>query len=259
MCLDLFHDSHKDHIFWTCYCRGIERASHPELIDAWSAAVSSLPQALTQLLLDITPAPAARRERHRLAINPFLHDRRTQKFLSFHIDDVGALVTKINTHYNNSVSIVLTGRVSTKSTFFVTALRSVPNVDVEYVGIWLDPLQTRFRRIETAVKRIASKQQVAQCRKRGEEHPFSKLRTVVWSENTRWAYASFADAEEELAVMDFRVLTKLANDPGEYRLEIAPAVALRRRLQHCIAGDLGLFTTSFGNGKDRHVVVTKSA
>lgn len=232
--------------------------SHPELIAAWARAVPSLPRTLNEMRPDVTPAPASRRDRHQLVTDHFLHDRRTQRFLSFHVDDVGALIKMINDDYNGAVPILLTGQLSYKSANLLAKLGSVSGISLDYVGTWVSTQEGRFAKVETAVDGIAPRKQVRKVEQKGGKHPFSDLRAVQWSKETAWTYVKVADAEdEEVAIADLRELSALAIDSARSEIEMQPTGSVRRALQNRFAEDLGPVTTSVGEGDERHLVVNK--
>ncbi|KAF2023199.1 hypothetical protein EK21DRAFT_17539, partial [Setomelanomma holmii] len=261
ICPDIFAESDKHRIPWCCYCVGEENWTYPELISAWASSVPCLPDGvkdgigLKGVYLDITPTPRSLRTQHRITFYPFLHDKRTHKFLE-HADDIIALVRQVQAHYNARIPVHLTGSISAKSGSVNYILRSL-EYTYNFVGTYLDPKIGRFAKLSTAVSRIINPQVAAQFLARGTPHPLASLRDVKWSRKTTWQYAIVADMEwEERAMWDSRVLAQFAGKKEEV-LEMKRVGRERRKLQHCVAMDLGLETEGVGEGDERRVIVRK--
>lgn len=258
ICLDLFHESEANRIMWSCYCSDPSTWTHPELIAAWAGAVPLLPKCVSEVWLDVTPAPAKKREQNCLALNRFVHGKcASRKFLAGHVRDVAALVRSIDEYYNGRVSVVVTGRLSTKSAFFVEGVSVASGRDVEFVGEWVSSDDARFARIGEAVQRMTSRRQTWQGKRCGEMHPLAWLRDVVWDEKSRFVFARAAHAYQEGAVVDdLRRIAEFKVGQSE-ELLLPPAGSLRRAFQHRTAADLDLKTVGEGDGDDRHVVVRR--
>ncbi|KAH7384208.1 hypothetical protein DE146DRAFT_218005 [Phaeosphaeria sp. MPI-PUGE-AT-0046c] len=254
ICLDLFHDGDADHMSWTCYCVHPSNWSHPELIAAWTDAVPSLPlDNITEVFLDITPAPYSKRVPFapRIIANPWLKDHRVKNFLNCHVVDVGGLILAIHAHYKDRLIVKLTGTLHAKSQSYIDALRRRTGVELEYVGKWITSQEARFAKIETAVTRIVVR--------KGQRVRLAWVEEIKWSKETRWTYAKVADSgEEQCAIDDLKALVEFRMDEGRDVLEFAPANPERRAFQHRAAIDLRcLRTESEGEEGERHVVVRR--
>lgn len=258
ICLDVFHSSEASQMMTTCWCIG-----HHFFCDAgywrkWDSAMAKLPSSAVEIWFDVTPAPANLRNRHGLAINSFVHDNRTQHFLRAHSEHVANLIRLVNEHYSGCVSIRVTGRLSERSTFFMTALQAESGVPVEFEGTWISGKDTVFADINLVASRIARTGVGKQAERRGALNPLAWLRGVHWSRQTSWTYAKVAHTgDEEAAVQDLRDLVDFSMEDGKQLLEMDPVDTVRRALQHRIAGDLGLKTSSQGEASERRVFVTK--
>jgi hypothetical protein len=263
ICLDLFHDSEVDRITWTCYCFGPEKYSHPELIAAWASVVHLLPtDGIKQVYLDVTPTPGSRRPgtQHRIITNPFLYDKRVQKFLANHITDVSALLGAVHEHFPCGAKLALTGSLSEKSSFYTSALQRESGLEgLKFEGEWITGDEARFAKIHAAVERIVSKQAIAQAKFRGEEHPLAWLQTKKWGKDVKWTFAKVADqGDEDAAVQDLRTLVDFMTDEESKEVSLQPASSDRRAFQHKLVTGLGSMASgSVGEGDERHVVVRK--
>ena len=253
ICLDLFDESDLNRILQTCFCQGDHAHSHPELIAAWMNAVELLPKNINSVFLDITPAPASKKNQHRVVINAFVHDKRpARNFLLCHIQDVSALIRAIDKHYDGQIPIALTGVVSTKSRFYVQRLQMDSECDLDFVGTWVTAEQAQYKKIDAAVDKLASK-------KHGNPALYQHLKYVEWSKETKWTYAKVADAGEGEGVdQDLRMIAEFIADEERDALSMQPAENLRRAMQHDIARDIGFKSQSDGDGPDRHVVIRRN-
>lgn len=259
ICLDLFHASEVDRIQWTCYCQGVERHTHPELIEAWAAAVPQLPESAREIHLNITPAPAATRKQHRLFFRKFIHDERASgNFLIGHVHDVAALVQRIDKHYGGRVKIVLTGTLSEKSAYFVDQVRLWAERDVDFVGDWVFSADVQWASLNEAVDRMTSRKMMWQGKRSGDKHPMVWLRDVKWSRKTSFLFTRLADEGLEMeSIGDVKKIAEFRNAQGELELALEPASSLRRAFQHGVAVELTLTSAGRGDGDDRHVVVRR--
>lgn len=254
ICLDLWHYGDENRMTWTCYCVHHENWTHPELIAGWSDAVPFLPlDNVTEVYLDITPAPWYKREphTHRIIANPWLKDNRMQNFLSSHILDVTDLILKIHAHYNCRLQVKLTGTLHTKSQSYINELRRRTSVELEYVGRWITNQDARFPKIGTAVTRIVWR--------KGESARLAWVQDVRWGKQAKGTYAQVADEDGEQCVIDdLKALVEFKMDEGRKDMRFAPVRPLRRAFQHRAASDLGgLRTESEGEEGERFVVVRK--
>lgn len=257
ICLDLFYTSDIGRITWTCYCRHPGMWTHPELIAAWAEAVPLLPDGVKEVWLDVTPAPAKKRNQHRMILNRFIDDQRvSDKFLGGHVSDVAALVTRIDQHYGGSVQVLLTGTITPKSRYFLSQVNESVGRELEFRGPSISAEDLQFAKINNGVLRMTSKKRGWTGRRRGDKHPLSWLIYVTWDRRTELLYALLAhEGMETAALDDVKKIAEFRNGEGE--LELPPASKLRRGFQHCIAADMGgLKTVGVGEGDDRHVVVS---
>lgn len=259
ICLDLFHASDANTIQWTCYCQGASRYTHPELIEAWAAAVSQLPHCAKEVLLDVTPAPAAVRNQHRLFLRKFIYDKCAAKvFLGGHVQDIAALARRIDEHYGGLVKIDLTGTLSTKSAFFVEQVSLLAERHLEFEGEWVSNADARWASLNEAVQRLTSRKLTWQGKKSGDKHPMVWLRDVQWGRKTLFLFARLADEGLEAeAVDDVNKIAEFREMRGELELALEPATALRRAFQHGAAAELTLTSAGEGDGDERHVVLHK--
>lgn len=273
ICIDVFHDSDPKRINWTCYCGHLDTRSHPELVAAWMRVVPFLPlnTGIQEIYIDVTPAPAAKRRGHRLNLNTFISARCARKFLLCHVDDVAALASSISSQYNytGKLKIGLTGTLShANHSSYHDDVANASNVpDLEFNGTWISRRQGNFHRIQTAVHKLVNRQSVRHHTLRGQTHPFAWLLGVTWSKKTEWAWARIADIDEpglydmptEKDILgDLEMLVRFNTYRGKAEvLVMDPAPDKRRKVQHCVAEDLGLVTESQGVGRERRVVVRK--
>lgn len=257
ICLDLFYTSDIKRMVCICYCYGPETWTHPELVAAWADAVPLLPNGVKEVWLDVTPAPAEKRNKHRLILNHWVNDRRvSEAFLGGHVDDVAALVTRIDQHYGGSVQVLLTGTLTPRSRYYLSDVNEMVGRELEFQGTSVSAEEARFASIDDGVRRMTSRKKEWPGKRRGDKHPLSWLHDVTWDRKTAFLYARFAFEGMEMAAIDD--LKKIAEfRGGEGELALPPASNKRRSLQHRVAADMGgLKTTGVGEGDDRHVVVS---
>ena len=257
ICLDLFYTSDTGRITSTCYCLHPDTWTHPELIAAWADAVPLLPDGVKEVWLDITPAPAEKRNQHPLILNRFVDDHRVSgKFLEGHVRDVAALVTTIDQHYGGSVQVFLTGTTTPKSRWFLSQVNELVGRELEFRGSSVSAEDIRFAKINNGVLRMTSKKKGWTGRRRGDIHPLSWLIVVTWDRETELIYAMLAHEGMETAILnDIKKIAEFRGGEGE--LALPPASKMRRAFQHRIAADMGGFRTAgIGEGDDRHVVVS---
>ena len=259
ICLDLFDAADANRIQWTCYCQGPWKYTHPELIEAWTAAVFQLPDYAKEIHLDVTPAPAATRYRHRLFLRKFIHNKCAAKtFLGGHIQDVAALVRRIDKHYHWNTKIVLTGTLSTKSNFFVDQVGSWAERDLEFVDEWMSSADARWASLDEAVQRMTSQKLMWQGKRIREKHPMARLKNVEWSRETLFLFARLADdGLEAAAIVEVKKIAEFREMQGELKLALEPVASLQRAFQHGVAAELNLKSAGEGEGDRRHVVVRK--
>src|SRR5690242_8054767 len=151
ICLDLFSTSFLGRILWRFHTQNPTNYTHPELIAAWTDAVPFLSSQVREVALDVTPAPAETRHL-RAALDDFVTaDYAARRFLRGHVEDVAPLVARIEQHYGGRVQIRLTGRLSSKSAFFVRAVGSKVGREIEYKGQWVSIEEARCARLGAAV------------------------------------------------------------------------------------------------------------
>ncbi|KAJ4992787.1 hypothetical protein SVAN01_01833 [Stagonosporopsis vannaccii] len=151
ICLDLFSSSFLGRIMWRFPVQNPSTYTHPELIAAWTAAVPFLSAQVKEVWLDVTPAPAEMRQVH-AALDVFVGtEYAAMRFLQGHVGDVAALVTRIHEHYEGRVRVRLTGRLSTKSAFFINAVGGKIGRELEYTGSWASSDEARCPRLGEAV------------------------------------------------------------------------------------------------------------
>ncbi|KZM26660.1 uncharacterized protein EKO05_0008760 [Ascochyta rabiei] len=259
ICLDLFSTSFLGRIVNRYPNAHHPNYLHPELIALWNNAVPFLPKDVEEVWLGVTPAPAEKRVHHPTWqecgprwIDVFVHnDHASQRFLGGHIQDVAALVKKIDDHYEGCVSIKLSGRLSVKSAFFVEAIGQEVEKDLEFVGRWVSN--------EEAPGAAVSSQllcPMARKKRRCGTHLLAWLGNVAWSKEAGDAYAGLADQGFDRMLMeDIKGIAKLCD--GEGMIVLLPGNILRRAFQHRVAADLGLKTVEVSEGSDRHVVVRR--
>lgn len=259
VCLDLFHESDHRRIGSTCYCQHEDNYTHHELIAAWADAVPLLPKSVKQIWLDVTPAPVEKRTMNQFTLKQYVHDKCSAKvFLGCHVQDVAALIRRIEGHYEGNVHIALTGSISTHSAFFVGDMSEEVGRQLEFVGSWVLPEDARLERISDAVLRMTSTKRSWPNKKRGEKHRLVWLRDVIWENKTRFLFGRLAqDGLESTAMDDVRTIAEFRAGEGE--LALPPTSNLRRAFQHSVAADLGLMSAGEGGGDDRHVVMSSQA
>ncbi|KAH7083805.1 hypothetical protein FB567DRAFT_529951 [Paraphoma chrysanthemicola] len=290
ICLDIWHESDRNRITWTCFCVGEDRWTHHDLVSSWASSISYLPTSTStstsaasntgvlagvkEVYLDITPAPAGIRRGHRIAMYPLLHDKRVQTFLSYHLHDVADLVRSISTYYSSKVKVKvnLTGTLSTKSIFYPDAIVNTlfaSDVWCEWVGSYIPTQVGRFHKLSTSVNRLVHTRDVGQAKKRGEVHPWKKLEGVEWARDTGWQWGVVADLDGdgdeggvERCVDDLKRVAEFAwgkEEVGVGEMDMGKAGNVRRKLQHLLARDIGLTTQSVGEGEGRRVIVRREA
>jgi hypothetical protein len=259
ICLDVFHTSEASQMMTTYWCVGHHYFHIAGYWRDWDNAIAKLPSSATEIWIDVTPAPADMRNRHGLTINSFVHDRRTRRFLRDHIAEVASLVRLVNEHYSGRISIRATGRLSEKSTSFLTSLQIEAGMPVAFEGIWVSGEDVVFADINVVAGQIARTGASKRAERQGVPNKLAWLRDVEWSRQTLWTYAKVAHlgGEEEAAVQDLRDLVDLAKKGNQKILKMDPVGAVRRALQHRMAADLGLYTASEGVEPERRVIVTK--
>jgi hypothetical protein len=257
ICLDLFYTSDIKRMACICYCYGPETWTHPELIAAWADAVPLLPAGVKEVWLDVTPAPAEKRNKHRMILNLWVNDRRvSEAFLGGHVDDVAALVKRIDQHYGGSAQVLLTGTLTPRCQWYLPEVNEMVGREMKFQGTSVSAEEARFASIDDGVRRITSRKKEWQGKRRGDRHPLSWLHVVTWDERTKFLYAALAFEGMETAALDD--LKKIADfRDGEGELALPPTSKMRRAFQHRVAADMGgLKTVGVGEGDDRHVVVS---
>jgi hypothetical protein len=259
ICLDVFHTSKASQMMTTYWVVGHHYFHIAGYWQDWQNAIAKLPSSATEIWIDVTPAPADMRNRHGLTINSFVHDKRTRRFLRDHSAEVASLIRLVNEHYSGRISIRATGRLSEKSTSFLTTLQIEAGMPVAFDGIWVSGESAVFNDINIVAGRIARTGVGKRAERRGAPNELAWLRDVQWSEQTLWTYAKVAHlgGEEEAAVQDLRNLVNFTKEESGNILAMGPVGAVRRALQHRMAGDLGLKTASEGVEPERRVIVTK--
>ncbi|KAF2445659.1 hypothetical protein P171DRAFT_431051 [Karstenula rhodostoma CBS 690.94] len=183
---------------------------------------------------DLVPCYACTRglrNRHGLAINSFVHDKRTQHFLWGHVEEVANLIRLVNEHYSGGVSICATGRLSERSKSFISALQTESGVSVGFDGIWVSGEDAVFADINLVARQIARTGVGRRAERRGAPNRLAWLRDVRWSRQTSWTYAKVAHAgEKEAVVQDLREMANFAKEDGKELLEMNSANTLRRAL-----------------------------
>ncbi|OAG11384.1 uncharacterized protein CC84DRAFT_1211045 [Paraphaeosphaeria sporulosa] len=256
--LDIFHSADASVMRDTCYYRYHDYFGEADYWQKWNNAIAKLPLSASEVSIDITPAPAELRNRHDLELNSFVHDRRVKHFLESLSAEVADLIRLLNEHYPGRHSMRATGKLSVKCTFFISALERESGVPIEFDGIWVSGEDSRFADINLAARQVARTGVGRKAERKGAKNPLAWLRDVQWSRQTSWTFAKVAQhGEEEAAVQELRVLADFAKEGGKELLEMDPVGGVRRALQHRMAEDLGLKTSSEGDDPERRVVVTK--
>ncbi|KAH7067435.1 hypothetical protein BKA63DRAFT_117965 [Paraphoma chrysanthemicola] len=277
ICLDVWHESDRNRITWTCFCVGEDNWTHHDLVAAWASAISYLPRpprgssaGVKEVYLDITPAPAALRDKHRIAVYPLLHDKRVQTFLTCHIEDVDNLVRWIHCYYDAKVEVKLIGTLSVRSAFYPDAIVAsvfMAEVWCEWVGTLIPVHVGRFHKLSTSVHRLVHTRDVGQASKRGEVHPWKELEGVEWGRDMTWQWAVVADMDGDeggvdRCVDDLKRIAEFAwgkEEIGLAEMEMDRGGNVRRKLQHLLARDIGLTTQSVDEGEERRVTVRRKA
>lgn len=257
ICLGLFYESEADRIKCTCYWGDASTWSHPELIEAWAKSASLLPAGLKEIWLDVTPAPAAKRNQHRLVSDQFVHDKRAaRRFLESHVRDVAALAREIDMFQRQTTLCALTGRLSIRSEFFIQSVRREVGRDLDFVGTWVLGEDARFAEISEAVRQLTSGRQMWQGKQRGDTHPMVWLRDITWSRQTTFLFAILAHTKLETVAVDcIRTIAEFKIERSKEELKLPPATGSMRAFQHKVAADLGMKTVGESKADERHVVV----
>jgi hypothetical protein len=243
LCLDLFHEAEADCIknmaFQWPWC------THQDMVLQWLDAIPHLPKSLSEIYLDLTPAPPAMRSLHRLIINPHIHDKRTRSFSAAFARDVAKVARSIHTCYSGRISIYETGRLSEKSDKFFRLFREEFGADLEFVGTLITSEEARFAKITPPAKT-----------KNLALHRL--LHATNWSKPTRWSFALVANEHgENTAKRDLLNICELAADGQRNVLVMDPTNNARRALHHRVAADLSLETESEDVEERRRVIITK--
>lgn len=254
-CLDLFYTSFLGRIMWRHNIGHPTNYLHPELITLWTDAVPFLPRNVKEVWLDVTPAPAEKREHLYEALGVFVHDQHaSQRFLRGHVQDVAALVERIDEHYGGRARIKLSGMLSAKSAFFVKAVGRKIGRELEFVGSWVLRDDVRCARLGAAV----TQETLWRARNLGwcGTPTSAYLSNVAWGTKTGLVYAKLAEQNRGSAVIA-DVITFAELQDGEGVVALPRAGRLRRAFQHRVAADVGLKTYEASEGDDRHVVVRR--
>ncbi|KAF3044448.1 hypothetical protein E8E12_010774 [Didymella heteroderae] len=210
--------------------------THPELIEAWAAAIPHLPRCAKEVHLDVTPAPATTRDQHELFLKKFIHDKCASRiFLGCHVQDVAALVRRVDEHYGGRMKFILT--------------------DLEFVGKWVSSEDALWPSLNEAVERMTSRKLMWQGKRSGDKHLMVWLRDVEWNPETLILFARLADEGLEMEAIGDVKIAGFREMQGELELALEPAVSLRRAFQHGVAADLTFRSAGEGDGRERHVVV----
>lgn len=167
------------------------------------------------------------------------------------MQDVAALVRKIEDHCGGRVSIKFSGKLSVKSAFFVEAVGQEIDKHLEFVGRWVS-------NGDALAAAVSSRLLCPMVWRKGRcgTHSLAWLGNVAWSRETGVAYAGLADQGFDSALVeDIERVAKLCDGNGV--IVFPPESSLRRAFQHQVAADLGLKTVDIGDGSDRHVVVRR--
>ncbi|KAF2488692.1 hypothetical protein BU16DRAFT_225228 [Lophium mytilinum] len=271
--LNIFHDAEVETMQWTCYCRGRGMHTHDELVDAWAAAVSSLPSQMRTILLDITPAPGPMRSNKPEWVPGFIQDRRiSQKFVGEHGGVLLRLIQCIHERFGDGVAIQLNGQLSEKSRSALDAfidLSTAAGMDVSFVGDML-AVQPRVPRprIWKAVKKLAP----VRCRwiaeenrlvylpaKEGQERLVAGMRDVNWSVDTQKLWTRLANQDEAWVVALLPKFGQFKMDGHLYEMDFLPMDNRQRALVHNMAKDLGYESQAVGEEPERFVRIEKYA
>lgn len=265
ICLDLFYTSFLGRIANRYTYRGPTSFLHPELLEDWINAVPFLSDDVTEIWLDVTPAPVDKREPHPkwLYCGPpwldlFVHgDAAARRFLGGQVQEITALVQRLDERYGGRVKIRLCGRLSEKSKFFVEAVGQEIGREMEFVGSWVEDEDA----LKAFVKSWSTCPMVTKEGRCGtHSNAFAWLAGVAWSRETSSVYTEIADRGVEVFCRES--LKDIARFCGsEDECVVLAASASRRDLvrtfQHRIAADLSLKTVEAGEGDDRRVVVRR--
>ncbi|KAF3043006.1 hypothetical protein E8E12_010054 [Didymella heteroderae] len=263
ICLDLFYTCFLGRIMNRYNNRGAAFSGHPELLLDWDNAVPFLPDDVREIWLDVTPAPVDKREPHHKWrecgppwFDLFVHgDAAAKRFLGGHVQEVAALVKRLDDRYGGRVSIRLSGRLSEKSAFFVEAVCQDVGRELEFVGTWVSN--------EDALSAfVSSRLSCRMVRKAGRcgthTNTFAWLASVAWSRETGNVYTQLEDRGFDWELLESLKIIASFRDGND---ECAMLASLRddsiRTFQHQVAADLGLSTVEMGDGDDRHVVVRR--
>lgn len=256
ICLDLFSAAFLGRIEWKARTVHAANYTHPELIDLWLNAVPFLPKDTKVISIDITPAPTEARS-PAAERDVFLSGASAaRRFLRGHVRDVAMLIKAIIVHYAGLVDITLAGRLSTKSSFFISAVSRRVGRPLSFKGTWISAADARCARLTAAVAQrliCPLARQGGTCKK----HALAWLSDVVWSERTGWVYDRFAKTGYAYAVIkDVELIAKLIIEQGgEGEVVMSPDRSIFRAFQHRVARDLGLLTREEGTESERYVVV----
>jgi hypothetical protein len=263
ICLDLFYTSFLGRIVNRYNNPGAAYSGHPELLFDWLNAVPFLPDDVKEVWLDVTPAPVDKREPHPKWhecgppwFDLFVHgDAAARRFLGGHVQEIAALVVRLDERYGGRAKIRLCGRLSEKSAFFVEGVGREVGREMEFVGSWISS--------EDALKAfVSSRFTCAMVRKQGRcgahKMPLAWLAGVDWSRETGNVYTELADQGGKFFCLhNLEKLGGFCDSEDECVALNPPRIDLQRIFQHRIAEDLGLKTVEAGEGDGRHVVVRR--
>lgn len=222
-----------------------------------------LPENVKEVWLDVTPAPVEKREPHpkwRECGLPwfelFVHsDHAARRFLGGHVQDIAALVTRLDDRYGGRANIKFSGRLSEKSAFFVEAVGQEVGRGMEFVGTWVSNK-------DALAAFVSSRLLCSMFRRKGRcgthTNAFAWLASVAWSQETGNVYTELADQGADYFC--FRSLENIARfrDSRDNCVVLAsPRSDLQRMFQYQTAADLGLEAIEAGEGDERHVVVRR--
>jgi hypothetical protein len=268
----IFHDAKVDTMHWTCYCLGRHMHSHDELFNAWAAAVPFLPNQVTTITLDITPAPGWMREDRPDWIRTFIQDRRVAKiFVPAHEDITLLLIQSIHQHFGDGVTVQLSGHISEKNRSSIDAIiarTTAVGLNISFVGSVLAVQHTTPKPpISDAVRKLAplrygwieEESRYGCLAPRNEkERKCARLRDVGWSADTEklWLRISTQNAAWAIDLL-VRFGNFMTNDEVD-SWDCEPMDNRKRALVHNMAKDLGCTTQSFKDEPERFVRIEKN-
>jgi hypothetical protein len=168
-----------------------------------------------------------------IVTRPFLYDKRVEKILGCHSQDIGALLRAIHAHYPDRVDMELTEDLAAKSAWYLPSLTRQSGIELQYDGELFTGHEPQFQKVNLLIDLIVSKKQINEAKTKRETHPLAWVRKIQWSQDAKWTYVKVLEmADESGAIKDLRALIEFKMNHRRKLLRFPPISGHREEFQH---------------------------